>query len=404
MKKQGFTILLILLISMISTKALADASGSCGDNVTWTYVEATQTLTISGSGAMYDYSSTRSPWYNYREMIKKAVIEEGVTSIGNYAFYDCKRLTSVTIGNSVTSIGDDAFFQCSGLTSVTIPNSVTSIGDRAFLGCTGLTSVTIGNSVTRIGGMAFYNCKRLTSVTIGSSVNYIGSEAFRHCYRLSNINCLNHVPPTTEGDTFICDSKDNVISIYDIYNYAILNVPNGYRDVYNAAYDWRNFKNIKDGSESGGQGGANVNFTIQMGTIGYTRQQVKMGTSHTIYIGSFGNNRVNAVFFNGVDVTNSVVNGNYTTPEIKGESVLSVTYESNASALSAPEMDNLKVMGYNGEISVDNIDSASSVSVYTVDGKLIDSIPSAIGTARLQVPSDQLYIVKVGNRTFKLAM
>ena len=105
-----------------------------------------------------------------------------------------------------------------------------------------------------------------------------------------------------------------------------------------------------------------------------------------------------------MDVTNYVVSGYYTTPEIKGESVLSVTYESNASALSAPEMDNLKVTGYNGEISVDNIDSASSVSVYTVDGKLITSIPSATGSARLQVPSGQLYIVKVGNRTFKLAM
>ena len=112
MKKQGFTILLILLISMISTKALADASGSCGDNVTWTYVEATQTLTISGSGAMYnyDYSSTHSPWFG--SGVKKAIIEEGVTSIGNYAFHECSGLTSVTIPNSVTSIGDRAFSGC----------------------------------------------------------------------------------------------------------------------------------------------------------------------------------------------------------------------------------------------------------------------------------------------------
>ena len=140
MKKQGFTILLILLISMISTKAFADASGKCGDNLTWTYVEATHTLTISGSGAMdnYDYSSirsTRSPWYNYSEMIKKAVIEGGVKSIGQYAFYKCTGLTSVTIPNSVTSIGEYAFQDCSGLISVTIPNSVTSIGEYAFDGC-----------------------------------------------------------------------------------------------------------------------------------------------------------------------------------------------------------------------------------------------------------------------------
>ena len=135
MKKQGFTILLILLISMISTKALADASGSCGGNVTWTYVEATQTLTISGSGAMYNYNNDGFPWYSFREKLKTAVIEEGVTSIGNYAFYKCIGLTSVTIPNSVTSIGYYAFAYCYRLISVTIPNSVTSIGDRAFSGC-----------------------------------------------------------------------------------------------------------------------------------------------------------------------------------------------------------------------------------------------------------------------------
>ena len=78
-----------------------------------------------------------------------------VTSIGNNAFQDCSRLTSITIPNSVTSIGEWAFYSCSGLTSVTIGNSVTSIGEFAFFGCSGLTSVTIPNSVTSIG---YYYC------------------------------------------------------------------------------------------------------------------------------------------------------------------------------------------------------------------------------------------------------
>ena len=100
-----------------------------------------------------------------------------VTSIGDYAFYLCIGLTSVTIPNSVTSIADDAFYGCSSLTSVTIPNSVTSIGKWAFISCSGLTSVTIPNSVTSIGNMAFAYCSGLTSVTLPNNAT-IHSKAF----------------------------------------------------------------------------------------------------------------------------------------------------------------------------------------------------------------------------------
>ncbi len=105
-------------------------------------------------------------------------IPEGVTTIGNNAFYNCSGLTSITIPESVTTIGDDAFYNCSGLTSVTIPEGVTTIGNNAFAGCSGLTSVTIPEGVTTIGDGAFYNCSGLTSVTIPESVTHIGSSAF----------------------------------------------------------------------------------------------------------------------------------------------------------------------------------------------------------------------------------
>ena len=136
MKKQ----LLLLMMMLLPMVAMADNSGTCGDNLTWTLVESTGTLTISGTGAMQNfnnpnyYSNGLSPWYYDRAKVITVVIEDGVTTIGNCAFYNCSKMSSVIIHNSVTTIGSYAFSSCSCLTSITIPSSVTSIGSSAFSG------------------------------------------------------------------------------------------------------------------------------------------------------------------------------------------------------------------------------------------------------------------------------
>ena len=154
--------------------------------ITWTLSNGT--LTISGTGmpdyGYYDYS----PWHSQTLKIKKIVIENGVTNIGNNAFFSCSGLTSITIPNSVTSIGECAFCGCRGMTSITIPNSVKSIGDGAFQNCSGLTSITIPNSVKTIGEGAFYSCSGLTSITMGNSVMSIGSVAFTNCSYLTSVH------------------------------------------------------------------------------------------------------------------------------------------------------------------------------------------------------------------------
>ena len=114
-------------------------------------------------------------------------IPSGVTSIGDFAFSGCSGLTSLTIPSSVTEIGDWAFDGCSGLTSLTLPSSVTSIGDWAFHGCSGLTSLTIPSGVTSIGRFAFSGCSGLTSLTLPSSVTSIGDWAFYGCSGLTSL-------------------------------------------------------------------------------------------------------------------------------------------------------------------------------------------------------------------------
>ena len=146
-------------------------------NLTWT-LTADGTMTISGSGAMKGYSwYSGSPATQKKDNVKKVVIQEGVTSIGNSAFYNCSNLKSIEIPEGVTSIGAFAFYNCGGLTSIEIPETVKSIGNGAFAGCGGLTSLEIPSGVTSIGDNTFSGCSSLTDITIPDSVTSIGNSA-----------------------------------------------------------------------------------------------------------------------------------------------------------------------------------------------------------------------------------
>ena len=181
--------------------------------------------------------------------MEEFVIPEGVTSIDDYAFWNCSRLKSIEIPYSVTSIGYYAFSNCDSLTSIVIPNSVTSIGDCAFYDCDSLTSIVIPNSVTSIGYSAFAECpiekatlpisigtkyyfedtlkevivtgdaipdyafqyyENLTSVTVSSSVMTIGYQAFMYCSRLKSIVISNNVTSIGGYAFEYCDSLENV--------------------------------------------------------------------------------------------------------------------------------------------------------------------------------------------------
>ena len=203
------------------------------DNLTWKLYEDGK-LTISGTGAMKDYNAddNLSPAYN-NSKVKKVVIEDGVTSIGERAFSNCSTLISITIPKSVTSIGKTAFYNCTSLTNITIPNSVTSIGNLAFSYCRSLTSITIPGSVTSIGSSAFsecrnlksiiipnsvtsieyaafYNCSSLTDIVIPSSVTSIGNSAFHYCESLTSITIPDSVTSIGDAAFYNCSSLTNI--------------------------------------------------------------------------------------------------------------------------------------------------------------------------------------------------
>ena len=222
MKKKLSLLFLICILSALNINAKV-YEGSCGDNVNYSLDTSTGVLSITGTGAMKDYNYYSSaPWYSNRSYIKTVEISNGVTSIGDYAFYYCEGLTSVTIPNSVTSIGNYAFDGCSGLTSVTIPNSVTDIGDWAFSDCSGLTTVTIPNSVTSIGSQAFDGVDFPTVVSLIENPFAITGK-------------------TSYSRTFTQNTFLN----------AALYVPKGAIEKYKATDGWKDFLFIEEGEGPG---------------------------------------------------------------------------------------------------------------------------------------------------------
>ena len=235
------TILTVALLGLATLSAHAQ-SGDFGENnaLHWELVDGT--LTISGTGEMDNYSSNHDsqPWDDYYEQITEVVIENGVTSIGNYAFSPLYYLSSVTIPESVTSIGGHAF-SGSSLTSVTIPENVTSIGAWAFSSCyklstvyfnaincttgtgtgTGdgaifygamnlVTSIYIGNEVETIPSFVFKGCKLVTSITIPNSVTSIGEAAFSECEGLTSVTIPESVTRIEDSTFSYCSGLTSI--------------------------------------------------------------------------------------------------------------------------------------------------------------------------------------------------
>ena len=217
--------------------------GQCGDTVFWHLTDGV--LIIFGSGPMWDYYSDYPDYHAYEETITSVVIKNGVTHIGNFAFFRCEHFTGIMIPSSVTSIGDKAFAYCEALTDVTISSSVTEIGSLAFLCCGSLTAInvdpanpayqskegvlltkngmrlleypggkagayTVPDGVAYIEEQAFIRCTQLTSVTFPEGVSIIMKYAFTNCSSLSSVTLPESMAGIWEGAFERCTSLENV--------------------------------------------------------------------------------------------------------------------------------------------------------------------------------------------------
>lgn len=245
------------IVSAFANGALGETSGTCGKNLTWTF-DNNGTLTISGTGAMYDYSGeTSAPWIKLP--ITKVVVESGVTSIGDWAFAkydgvldnfteislpdtlreigyrafsatklqtinipasvkvieDCafyeSALTTVTLPAGITQVNNSMFAYCPSLKEVVIPEGITALGDEVFIGCSVLEYVTLPSTLKTIGVRTFKYCIGLEAVVLPDSVTSIGQGAFQCCYGLQAIYLSAGITVIPE---YAFDSCNQLVEVY----------------------------------------------------------------------------------------------------------------------------------------------------------------------------------------------
>ena len=238
--------------------AQASSSNKCGDDLTWS-VNGT-TLTITGSGNMYDYEywwsqnkPDTTPWKEYKKDIEKVVFSGNITSIGEFAFCKCTSLKSITVPDGVSIIGEFAFDSCSSLNEISLPNTLTYIGAGAFEH-SGLNSIVIPNNVTFLGHAAFFACKNITDITLSNKISAIDYSTFEYCEKLKNISIPDSITEISSYAFCGCKGLTSITipgSVKEISNYAfsgcsgLVDVTFGYG--IKAIYGWAfsNCKNLK---------------------------------------------------------------------------------------------------------------------------------------------------------------
>ena len=409
MKKQ----LLFLVLMMLPMVASADDSGTCGENLTWTYVENTGTLTIIGNGDMYNYSSTEpSPWFSYAMNINNLIISDGVTSIGEFAFEYC-RVSYVDIPNSIVKIGKFAFSHCSNLATINIPNSITAIKKCTFGYCKSLRWINIPNSITEINNSAFTDCTGLTVVTIPQGVNKVDSYAFQNCSNLKYLilepekcNITSSAFNDCSLKQIICKSKTAGVSAFS--SNAVVYVPQGTVELYKNR--WKNFSKMVEETDPNVCTRPIISYNNRIllfkcptedatfysqiiasddNEYNYTNE-IQLGTTYHVIVYSKKNNYVSS------PISTATLCWIDATPQTEG-----IT-DGVAQIAARPVL----VKTDKGFITVEGADDRTNVSIYTTDGKQVGSTISQnnVATIATNIQSGSIAIVKVGEKAIKVVM
>lgn len=214
-------------VAVMTAKA-ADYSGTCGENASWEFDPESGNLHIFGNGEM----DSVSPWSSFLTDIRTVTIDEGITTIGEFAFTNCENLTSVSLPDSLIWIGICSFSFCPNLTEVTIPEQVLYIGEMAFMNCSALEEISIPSNVMMIGECAFSCTSALTAIHVDENNQDYADEDGVLMNKEKNI--LIQYPCKKKDSTYTLPDSMKTINMYAFWNCKNLfsiNIPDGVTEI-----------------------------------------------------------------------------------------------------------------------------------------------------------------------------
>lgn len=408
------------------------------------------------SSATSTYSANQIPEYAFyldntmtgKNTLKSISLPITCLSIGNYAFSNCIGLSDIIIPNNIFTIGHSAFAFCNGISTVTIGNNVMYIGMSAFYNCTKLTTLTIGSTVSSIGSSAFCICTNLNTIySLNVVPPVLGSSCFGYVNNVTAVYVPSSSVATYKTAVGWSDSFLSVILANDVFGIkasiglggsviensltltdgSLISVnpsatktftllPNVGYEISSLMYNGLDVKTQITNNQFTTPA-VNANGTLSV-TFKKTQYRVSLkdaATGTMNLICDYGMTpsfdftptigwRVNTILYNSTDVTNSLVNGIYTLPSITANSLLNVSFVSIVSG--APELINTryKVYGTKSEIIVDGTSEGETVTLYEVNGRKIQTVMSKGERLNLPVERDRVYLVKTGEKTFKVIL